>query len=323
MDLSSSLSWPGWYCPVHGSLLSSQPDHLSCSGGHAFEVVQGIPRFISGHNYADHFGTQWNKYRLTQLDSYTGKPITSDRIRRCLGEDVWNTLAGKHILECGCGAGRFTEILLGRKARVTSIDLSSAVDANAQNFPIDDFHRIAQADIGQLPFPPQSFDVVFCLGVVQHTPNPEDTIARLYSQVKPGGVLVIDHYTYTIGWYTKTAPLFRAWLKRMPPKKAMSMTERLVDLFLPLHKRVVNIRPARVLVHHLSPVLSYYATLPELDETLQREWALLDTHDYLTDWFKHFRTRGQIRGMLDHLGLENIWCEYGGNGVEARGWRPR
>jgi 2-polyprenyl-3-methyl-5-hydroxy-6-metoxy-1,4-benzoquinol methylase len=319
----NSTAWPAWVCPVDEKHLSERGTQLVCPDGHEFAVLDAIPRLVSTSNYADHFGAQWNKYRLTQLDSYTGHSTTRDRIRRCVGEELWNTFAGKRVLECGCGAGRFTEILLDRGALVTSIDLSTAVDANVQNFPLSDTHRIAQADILHLPFPPQSFDVVFCLGVIQHTPHPEETIASLYSRVAPGGSLIIDHYTYTIGWYTKTAPLFRAYLKRLPTAKALVATEKLVDWFLPWHKRVRNFRPGRILVHHLSPVLSFYALYPELDDRLQREWALLDTHDSLTDWYKHFRTRKQIYRTLAGLGLQEIWCEYGGNGVEARGKRAR
>jgi SAM-dependent methyltransferase len=315
-------TWPHWYCVEHKKALVVHPDRLACSEGHALPAVQGIPRFVTGETYADHFGTQWNHYRRTQLDSYTGKPITRDRIRRCLGEELWNSLSGKQVLECGCGAGRFTEVLLDQGAYVTSVDLSSAVDANARNFPIGARHRIAQADILRLPFEPGSFDVVFCLGVIQHTPRPERTIEALYACVAPGGALVIDHYTYTIGWYTKSAPVFRAWLKRLPAESALRVTERLVDLFLPWHKRVAHIPLARSIVHRVSPVLSYYVLYPELEDALQREWALLDTHDSLTDWYKHFRTRGQIEKFLRKLGLKDIWCEYGGNGVEARGNRP-
>jgi hypothetical protein len=101
----------------------------------------------------------------------------------------------------------------------------------------------------------------------------------------------------------------------------MRFTERLVDTMLPLHKRVAHSR-ARSIVGRLSPVLTHYATYPQLDDDLQRQWALLDTHDSLTDYFKHFRTPGQIRRTLAELGLEEVWCEYGGNGVEARGRRP-
>jgi 2-polyprenyl-3-methyl-5-hydroxy-6-metoxy-1,4-benzoquinol methylase len=271
--------------------------------------------------YADHFGEQWKRYRRTQLDSFTGHPISRDRLRRCVGEAVWDAVEDRQVLECGCGAGRFTEVLLEQGARVTSIDLSEAVDANVRSFPDGPSHRVAQADIVALPFAKQSFDVVICLGVIQHTPNPEKTIERLYDHVRPGGWLVIDHYTYELGWYTKTAPIFRMVLKRLPTDISMRFTERLVDVVLPLHKRVAHNR-LRSIVSRLSPVLTHYETYPELDDDLQRQWALLDTHDSLTDYFKHFRTRGQVRRTLEALAMEQIWCEYGGNGVEARGRRP-
>ena len=249
--------------------------------------------------------------------------MTRDRARRCIGERLWAELDGKQVLECGCGAGRFTEILLSKGACVSSIDLSDAVDANQENFPQGKTHRIAQADILQLPFAPQQFDVVFCLGVIQHTPNPEQTIACLYEQVRPGGTLVIDHYTFDFSWFTKTAPLLRLYLKRLPPEVGIKYTERLVNTFWPLHRMARYFYPAQMLLSRLSPVLCYYRAYPDLSDELHREWALLDTHDSLTDWYRHVRTRRQIWRTLDQIGLQEIWCDYGGNGVEARGNRPR
>ena len=313
---------PQWTCPQDGTVLVEASGELHCERGHAYSTRHEIPRFVDGATYADHFGLQWKTYARTQLDSYTGKPITAERLKRCLGAGLWQGLAGKTVLECGCGAGRFTEVLLEQGARVTSIDLSSAVDANKANFPIDEQHRIAQADIMALPFKEQSFDVVVCLGVVQHTPDPEKTIAQLYCYVKPGGTFIFDHYTIQFRWYTTPAPVYRAYLKRLPPDRALRATDRLVKFFLPLHKRFARSRIASALLARVSPVMSYYAQYPDLDDRIQREWALLDTHDALTDWFKHSRTREQIRTVLQRLGLEDIWCEYGGNGVEARGRRP-
>lgn len=313
--------WPALVCPQDGHPLTEIGSDLACADRHRYPVVGGIPRFVGGRTYADHFGAQWNRYRETQLDSYTGKPISADRVRRCLGEELWNSLAGKTVLECGCGAGRFTEVLLARGASVHSIDLSNAVEANAVNFPAGPAHRIAQADILRLPFAPRQFDVVLCLGVVQHTPKPDLTVEALYAQVRPGGTLVIDHYTHDIGWYTRPAPLVRQVLKRLPERSAMRATERLVTIFLPLYKAAAASRAARLLVHHISPITCYYTSMPELGDPLQYEWALLDTHDTLTDWYKHRRTRRQILRTLERLGLENVWCVYGGNGVEARGRR--
>jgi 2-polyprenyl-3-methyl-5-hydroxy-6-metoxy-1,4-benzoquinol methylase len=299
-----------------------ESDELCCPQGEIFCVRQDIPRFVGSNSYADAFGAQWNRYRLTQLDSFSRVSITEERIRRCLGEELWGSLSGKDVLECGCGAGRFTEILLKRGARVTSIDLSDAVEANQRNFPLSGTHRIAQADILQLPFKPRLFDLVFCLGVIQHTPRPEATVAALAEQVKPGGSITIDHYTYTISEFTKVAGLLRHWLKRLPPAEGLRRTERMVNAFLPLHKRVRHSRLAHLILGRISPVVCYYRAYPQLSEEMQHQWALLDTHDFLTSWYRHFRTVPQIERVMKSLGLEHVACRYGGNGIEARAQRP-
>jgi len=225
------------------------------------------------------------------------------------------------VLECGCGAGRFTEVLLARGAAVTSVDLSSAVTANADSFPVSARHRIAQADINHLPFAGGGYDLVLCLGVVQHTPSPEDTIAALFAQVKPGGYLVIDHYTVRRQWAT-LKPVYRAIMKRLPTSRALGATETMVRVFLPVHKVCRNSSSLWLLLCRVSPITTFYRSIPDLPENLQKEWALLDTHDSLTDWHKHLRTAPEITGLLTDFGAADIHCEYGGNGVEARCRKP-
>ena len=316
-----SLGFPQWCCPFDRLNLRECQEALACASGHEFPAIRGVYRFTSGETYADAFGVQWNKYRTTQLDSHTGTTISRDRALRCMGTALWNNLEGRNVLECGCGAGRFTELLLGAGARVTSVDLSNAVDANAENCPPSPFHRIAQADILRLPFLSGQYDIVFCLGVIQHTPRPVEAIAKLWEQVKPSGHLVIDHYSHRLSWYLRTAPLFRAVLRRLPSAAGLVWTQKLVNSLLPLHLALRGSPMATRLFQRLSPVSSYYHVFPELPDSLQREWALLDTHDALTDWYKHWSSRRHIRNILARLGAEKVWCEYGGNGVEARALR--
>jgi len=317
--------WPEIICPEDNLPLIHTEHEMKCPRNHCWKTPMGIPRMNSpSGNYTDAFGLQWKTYRRTQLDSYTKTTLSQDRARRCLGEHCWQMLHRSeetHVLEVGCGAGRFTEVLLSTGAFVTSVDLSSAVEANQENFPQDERHRIIQADVLRLPFLQGQYDIVFCLGVIQHTPKPEETLEKLYAQVKPNGWLVIDHYTYNLSLFTKTTFLFRMLLRRLPPAEGLKWTERLVNVFFPLHQAVRKHRVMQVLLSRFSPVLSYCHALPLSDE-LQREWALLDTHDSLTDWYKHLRTKGHIRRTLEGLGAVDIWCEYGGNGVEARCRRP-
>ena len=162
-----------------------------------------------------------------------------------------------------------------------------------------------------------------CLGVIQHTRDPERTIADLYRQVKPGGWLVIDHYRHALSTYTKfTAMLMRPVLKRLPPERGVAATKVLTRWFFPLHRAVRRYTPLQMVLSRVSPILTYYHVLPQLSDELQYEWSELDTHDSLTDWYKRLRSRRSIRSTLAALGAEALWVERGGNGIEARGRKP-
>jgi 2-polyprenyl-3-methyl-5-hydroxy-6-metoxy-1,4-benzoquinol methylase len=325
-----SGSFPEMVCPLDLlALAASAPNELACRQGHRYPIRSGIPRLLAPErNYAEAFGAQWQHYRITQLDSYTKTRLSRDRLRRCVGEESWRELARSdrrlQVLEAGCGAGRFTEVLLDLPgAVVTSTDLSSAVEPNQTNCPQSDRHRIIQCDIWQFPFKPAQYDVVVCLGVVQHTQNPETTIAKLYEHVKPGGWLVIDHYEHSFSHHTRFADmLLRPILKRLPPARGLAATKALTRWFFPLHRAVRNVRPAQMVLSRFSPLLTYYQAFPELNDKLQYEWAELDTHDSLTDWYKHLRTPRSISAALKSLDARNIWVTGGGNGIEARCRKP-
>ena len=107
--------------------------------------------------------------------------------------DEANSRIEKFILEAGSGAGRFTEILLKYGGIVHSFDYSMAVEANAKNNSGNDKLTLIQADIRNIPFEKETYDYVICLGVLQHTPDPNESIRSLWDMLKPGGKLVIDH----------------------------------------------------------------------------------------------------------------------------------
>ncbi|MEO5999792.1 MAG: methyltransferase domain-containing protein [Chitinophagaceae bacterium] len=279
-------------------------------------IINGIPRFVKEGSYASLFGDQWKQYKKTQLDSYSGSPITETRLNRCLG-DLKDRLAGKLVLEAGCGAGRFTEVLLKKGAKLVSSDLSSAVEVNIENFPVSDDHIIIQADINDMPYADESFDVVICLGVIQHTPSPEQTIESLYKLVKKGGSMVIDHYNFDKSNFLRLASVYRIFLRKKSAAYTIPYTKKLVKRYLPWHKKFAGNKFASLLLNRISPVISYYAAFPQLNDQQQEEWALLDTHDSLTDWYKNLRSKKQIIKVLKELGAVDISCNYGGNGVEA------
>ena len=314
------MNWPTYVDPDNGEVLQMHDDCLVTPSGNKYLVDNNIARFVESDSYSTGFGVQWIKYLKTQLDSFTGYPISEDRLKLAVGELIWENLSDGLVLEAGCGAGRFTEVLLNRSANVMSVDLSKAVEANQQNFPQSEQHRIIQADITRLPFQREQFDIALCLGVVQHTPVPEETIRSLYNQVRKGGYLVFDHYHYS--WYVYTcigAVIARQILKRLDAGLSLKITEKLANLLLPIHKRFSGSRLPRVILERISPIKSYYGRFPiEVPDSILFSWSVLDTHDGLTDWYKHTRNKSEIREFLSELGAIDIHCEYGMNGVVAR-----
>ena len=136
-------------------------------------------------------------------------------------------------------------------------------------------------------------------------------------------MLVIDHYTYNVSYFTKSAMPLRAILKRLSPQQSIRWTEKIVRTMLPLHKKARKSRVLQRALSRISPVQVYYQSIPQLSDEFQEEFAYLDTYDSLTDYYKHFRTKRQIRRTLEANGLQVEYCENGGNGVEARARRPK
>ena len=316
------------HCPEHHLSLRSNgwQNKYLCPAGCEFSIINDIPRFVPLDNYASSFGLQWNRYRTTQLDSHTGLTISRDRLTRLLGGTL-NIVKDKKVLEAGCGAGRFSEILLEAGAHLQAVDLSTAVEANYANCRHFPHYSVCQASILELPFAPEQFDIVICIGVIQHTPDPEQTMTALCRQLKPGGLLVIDHYTYGYA-VTPSRRALHSFLVRVPPDFALRFCQVLVSLLWPLHRLFWKFRnyygfnKFRRRFLYISPVVDYHDAYLQLGPELLRSWAILDTHDTLTDVYKHFRSAEEISNILRECGMTEIEAVYAGNGVEARARKP-
>lgn len=307
------------YCsPSSGKVLALKGETLVADDGETHPVVNGIPRFVPKDNYASAFGLQWKTFAKTQLDSHNGTRISRERLERCLGFPIAD-LNGKTVLEVGAGAGRFTELLVEGQALVHSIDLSVAVEVNKENIGNAANYQIAQASVYEMPYPNGAFDIVLCLGVLQHTPDPEQSISCLWSKVKKGGIMVIDHYKWRPGYYSTLTPLFRAALRKMNPARSSSIVDALVSFFFPLHWAFRNQPVLNWLLHRISPLIVYSRLYPDKDREFHFEWSKLETNDQLTDYYKHLRRPKKIRNTLETIGCRNIWINIGGNGIEARG----
>lgn len=311
--------WPGFICPPCRVRLSDRPgaDGLVCPAcRRPVPRRGGVLRFVDDPAGGDAFGFQWNRFRTTQLDSRTGRPISRDRLFEVTG---WpRDLRGQVVLEAGSGAGRFTEILLTTGATVFSFDASSAVDANrANNGPAPGL-VLFQADIFDLPVPEAAFDKVLCLGVLQHTPDPARAFASLARRVRPGGQLVVDVYARRPRSLLSWKYLLRPLTTRLATGRLYRLIETVVPRLLPLAgllRRRAGRAGARLL-----PIADYSHL--DLPGDLNREWAILDTFDMYAPVHDRPQSIRTVRRWFAAAGFVDVAVHYGPNGVVGRGTRP-
>ncbi len=111
-------------------------------------------------------------------------PLRLDHIDAKVG------LQGKSVLDVGCGGGILAESMAARGAAVTGIDLGDKPLKVAQLHLLEsgqkvDYHLISAEDLALQR--PQSFDLVTCMEMLEHVPDPAATVRACATLVKPGG----------------------------------------------------------------------------------------------------------------------------------------
>ena len=108
----------------------------------------------------------------------------------------FDDLAGKDVLEVGCGSGIAVQLFAEAGSNVTAVDLTpwavETTGARMAAFGLD--ADVREADAEQLPFDDESFDLVFSWGVIHHTTDMDRALAELVRVLRPGGQLVLMLY---------------------------------------------------------------------------------------------------------------------------------
>ncbi|MBU3917553.1 methyltransferase domain-containing protein [bacterium] len=309
-------------CPMSGQRLKLEDDDnasqdiesgwlISENGQYRYPIYDGIPRFVPEANYADNFGMQWNHFRQTQLDSYSGHAISANRFWKATGWSA-DELKNQWVLDVGCGAGRFAEVALNAGARVVALDYSSAVDAcydNLKHFP--NLH-VVQGDIYKLPFVPGAFPFVYSLGVLQHTPDVAKAFEALPPMVQSGGSLCVDFYWKRFRTMLHSKYLLRPITKHIPQQKLFRLLERSIPSLLAISRGIGRVPLIGRGLKRLIPVADYTGVYPLSYQQL-REWALLDTFDMLAPAYDKPQKEATVRQWLGEAGLTDVQVFHGGH----------
>src|SRR2546428_2262803 len=96
---------------------------------------------------------------------------------------------GKRVLEIGCGLGTDGAQFAGAGADYTGVDLTdAAVELAQRHFALFNLSgSFRTADVENLDFPDESFDLVYAHGVLHHTPDPRQAVREIHRVLRPGG----------------------------------------------------------------------------------------------------------------------------------------
>lgn len=266
------------------------------------------------------YGLQWNQFRIIRPDE--------DRTTFHNRTGLYPIdLEGQVVLDAGCGMGRYLRIAAESSASlIVGLDLSHAVVAARELTTELPTVAVVRGDLLNPPFPPASFDQIYSLGVLDHTPDPRAAFLGLAKLLKPGGKIAVWVYPRERALVEWIMNFQRAFSTRMP----LPVLEFLCRQAVPLGglKRTLMASRCR-LVERLGVVL-HLATIGvsmHPDPTVRA----CDTLDWYAPKYMSRHTFGEVAGWFRDAGLSDLvdltrdqvfFHEGQGNGINFSGRRP-
>jgi SAM-dependent methyltransferase len=265
------------------------------------------------------YGLQWNRFRIVRPEedraTFRNRTGLTDR-----------ELAGALVLDAGCGMGRYVRVAAECGARVVGLDLSEAVAAARELTADLAGVSLVRGDLLRPPFAPATFDHIYSLGVVDHTPDPRSAFLGLARLLTPGGRIAVWVYPRERPTLERVMGAHRAVSKRMPLAVLVGLS-RLMAPVGGLKRRLMASRSrlvarAGVALNLLTIGVSMHPD-PEV--------RVCDTLDWYAPRFLSRHTKEEVLGWFAEAGLEDVtdlsvgqvFFHAGqGRGVNLAGRRP-
>ena len=262
------------------------------------------------------FGDEWQRFTQALLGTAEKEKIFHDYFHLF----PWNLLPdhGGIGIDVGCGSGRWATVVAPRVGTLHCVDASAkALDVARTNLSAFNNIQMHFASVDDMPFPDESLDFAYSLGVLHHVPDTLAAVRSISRKLKPGAPFLIylyyafDGRPFWYRWIWRISEVLRFCISRLP-----SFLKYIISQFIAICVYWPIARIAKVLEQagHLPDTwpLSYYR---DKSFYVMRTDAL---DRFGTKLEKRF-TQSEIEAMLRSAGFENIkfsdsppyWCAVG------------
>ena len=255
-----------------------------------FKIIEDIPRFVHDDVYVKSFTLQWNTFTTVQIDSKTKYNSSRDQFYKKTGIPI-EDFKDKLVLDVGVGAGRYADLVTDWGANLVGIDLSQSVDAAKKNLRGKNNFLPIQADINDLPFEDNTFDIIYSIGVLHHTPNTKEYFSKLLPLLKPGGTIAIWVYPKAGNYIQR-----KKWIP-IVNKIPYSAYYEWCKWFVP---KIESYRGSNFFEYVKS-------VFPFSDQPYGTQLNILDTFDGFSPKFHHIHSPEEVYGWFAEAGLTDIY----------------
>lgn len=181
--------------------------------------------------------------------------------------DSMVTLKDKTVVDVGCGGGILAESMAQRGARVTGIDLAEKPLKVAQLHLLEsgnhvEYRQIAAEDLAREL--PQHFDVVTCMELLEHVPDPASTVRACAELAKPGGQLFFSTINRNLKSYL-LAVIGAEYVLRLLPRGTHSYAKFIRPSELAALCRDAGLDVGRLVGMTYNPLTKSYSLGPDTD----------------------------------------------------------